>query len=28
VPPAWSTAVTGIVIIVAVTLDYLIRRRS
>jgi ribose transport system permease protein len=28
VPPAWSTAVTGIVIIVAVTLDYLIKRRS
>lgn len=27
VPPAWSTAVTGIVIIVAVTLDYLIKRR-
>ena len=27
-PPAWSTAVTGIVIIVAVTLDYLIKRRS
>lgn len=28
VPPAWSTAVTGIVIIVAVTLDYLIKRRA
>jgi ribose transport system permease protein len=28
VPPAWSTAVTGIVIIVAVTLDYFIKRRS
>jgi len=28
VPPAWSTAVTGIVVIVAVTLDYLIKRRS
>ena len=28
VPPAWATAVTGIVIIVAVTLDYLIKRRS
>ena len=27
VPPAWSTAVTGIVIIVAVTLDYFIKRR-
>jgi ribose transport system permease protein len=27
VPPAWSTAVTGVVIIVAVTLDYLIKRR-
>jgi ribose transport system permease protein len=27
VPPAWSTAVTGIVIIAAVTLDYLIKRR-
>jgi ribose transport system permease protein len=27
VPPAWSVAVTGIVIIVAVTLDYLIKRR-
>lgn len=28
VPPAWSTAVTGIVIIVAVTLDYFIKRRT
>jgi ribose transport system permease protein len=28
VPPAWSTAVTGIVIIVAVTLDYFIKRRA
>jgi ribose transport system permease protein len=28
VPPAWSVAVTGIVIIVAVTLDYLIKRRQ
>jgi ribose transport system permease protein len=28
VPPAWSTAVTGIVIIVAVTLEYLIKRRA
>ena len=28
VPPAWSVAVTGIVIIVAVTLDYFIKRRS
>jgi len=28
VPPAWSTAVTGVVIIVAVTLDYFIKRRS
>jgi ribose transport system permease protein len=27
VDPAWATAVTGIVIIVAVTLDYLIKRR-
>jgi ribose transport system permease protein len=27
IDPAWSTAVTGIVIIVAVTLDYLIKRR-
>jgi ribose transport system permease protein len=27
VPPAWSVAVTGIVIIVAVTLDYFIKRR-
>lgn len=28
VPPAWSVAVTGIVIIVAVTLDYFIKRRQ
>jgi ribose transport system permease protein len=27
VTPSWATAVTGIVIIVAVTLDYLIKRR-
>ena len=27
IDPAWSTAVTGVVIIVAVTLDYLIKRR-
>ena len=27
VSPAWSTAATGVVIIIAVTLDYLIKRR-
>jgi ABC-type xylose transport system permease subunit len=27
VTPSWATAVTGVVIIVAVTLDYLIKRR-